>query len=82
MFLLSFPGILYHGLMDYAEGTLRQRNPSIKAMVEYIRGQVKDKSVGNGLCHLGELLFFFTVPGRQRWQVGCYDKYLLAQCFF
>ncbi len=59
---------------------LRDQYPSMKAWVEYIRGQAKDDLWNSGF-HFGDWLFYRPFDDNDG-RSAVTDKYLIAQCFY
>ncbi len=62
------------------ERVLRDQYPSMKAWVEYMRGQSKDDLWNTGF-HFGDWLFYRPFDDNDG-RSAVTDKYLIAQCFF
>jgi alpha-L-rhamnosidase len=59
---------------------LEEQYPSMKAWVEYIRGQAKDDLWNSG-THFGDWLFYRPFDDNDG-RSAVTDKYLIAQCFY
>ncbi len=59
---------------------LEEQYPSMKAWVEYMRGQAKDDLWNTG-SHFGDWLFYQPFDDRDG-RSAVTDKYLIAQCFY
>ncbi|HTR29203.1 MAG TPA: family 78 glycoside hydrolase catalytic domain [Puia sp.] len=62
------------------ERVLRDQYPSMKAWVEYMRGQAKDDLWNTGF-HFGDWLFYRPFDDNDG-RSAVTDKYLIAQCFY